>query len=97
VFHVSNEPSSISRNNTVVHPIAFSTLVRNVHLQHPDHFKYRNFYSRLGLPRHANESLVKSQYRRLARVYHPDRNIGKPDTRHKFQAVTEAYNSIMNE
>lgn len=93
VFHVTTA-SCISRN--AVRSITFSTLERNVHLQHPDHWKYRNFYSRLGLPRHTNESTIKSQYRRLARVYHPDRNIGKPDTRHKFEAVTEAYNFLMN-
>lgn len=93
VFHVTTEPN---RLRNAVRSITFSTLVRDVHQQYPDHFKYRDFFARLGLPRHANESMIKSQYRRLARVYHPDRNFGKPDTRHKFQAVTEAYNHFMN-
>ena len=93
-FHVTN--NDIIRSKTVAREIIFSTVVRDVHLQYPGHFKYRDFYSRLGLPRDANEATVKSQYRRLARVYHPDRNIGKSDTKHKFQAVTEAYNHLMN-
>ena len=92
-FHVTTEPN---RTKNVVRSITFSTPVRDVHQQYPDHFKYRDFYARLGLPRHANVPMIKSQYRRLARVYHPDRNFGKPDTRHKFQAVTEAYNHLMN-
>lgn len=93
-FHVTNNDPI--RSKTVTREITFSAVVRDVHLQYPGHFKYRDFYSRLGLPRDANEDMVKSQYRRLARVYHPDRNIGKSDTKHKFQAVTEAYNHLMN-
>lgn len=92
-FHVTSEPNRL-RNRA--HSVTFSTIVRNVHIQHSDHWKYRNHYSRLGLPRCATEPMIKSQYRRLARVYHPDRNIGKPDTKHKFQAVTESYNCLIN-
>mmetsp|Transcript_607 Transcript_607/g.1441 ORF Transcript_607/g.1441 Transcript_607/m.1441 type:complete len:588 (-) Transcript_607:75-1838(-) len=92
-FHVTNQ--SI-QSKKVARAVSFPTMVRDVHLQHPDHFKYPDFYARLGLPRRATEAMVKSQYRRLARVYHPDRNIGKSDTKHKFQAVTEAYNHLMN-
>ncbi len=92
-FHVAN-PSIQSKK--VARAVRFPSMVRDVHLQHPDHFTYRDFYARLGLPRNATEVMVKSQYRRLARVYHPDRNIGKSDTKHKFQAVTEAYNHLMN-
>ena len=92
-FRVTNGPI---RSNKVACSLTFATVVRDVHLQYPDHFKYRDFYSRLGLPRNANEATIKSQYKRLARLYHPDRNIGNPDTKHKFQAVTEAYNHVMN-
>ena len=92
-FRVAADSSGSKKDSR---SITFPSLVQNVHLRYPDHFKYCNFYSRLGLPRHANESMIKSQYRRLARVYHPDRNIGKPDTRHKFEAVKEAYNLLMN-
>ncbi|VEU38336.1 unnamed protein product [Pseudo-nitzschia multistriata] len=73
----------------------FGGLVRDVHLRFSNHWTYRNHYSRLGLPPDATESMIKSQYRRLARVYHPDRNIGKADTKHKFQAITEAYNHLI--
>ena len=92
-FHVTNDEPI--RSTKAAQAVTFSTVVRDVHMQFPDHFKYRDFYSRLGLPRNADESTIKSQYRRLARVYHPDRNIGKADTKHKFQAVTEAYNQLL--
>lgn len=92
-FHVANDEPI--RSTKAAQAVTFSTVVRDVHIQYPDHFKYRDFYSRLGLPRNADESTIKSQYRRLARVYHPDRNIGKADTKHKFQAVTEAYNQLL--
>lgn len=92
-FHVANDEPI--RSTKAAKAVTFSTAVRDVHMQYPDHFKYRDFYSRLGLPRNADESTIKSQYRRLARVYHPDRNIGKADTKHKFQAVTEAYNQLL--
>ena len=83
----------------MINPIrskTFTVLVRDIHLQYSDHWKYTNYYSRLGLPSNANASVVRAAYRRLCLVYHPDRNIGKPDTKRKFQAVTEAYHSLMN-
>jgi hypothetical protein len=83
----------------MINPIrskTFTVLVRDIHLQYSDHWEYTNYYSRLGLPSNANVSVVKAAYRRLCLVYHPDRNIGKADTKRKFQAVTEAYHSLMN-
>ena len=93
-FHVANDEPPM-RSAKAAQAVTFSTVVADVHIQYPDHFKYHDVYARLGLPRNANESTIKSQYKRLARVYHPDRNIGKADTKHKFQAVTEAYNQLL--
>jgi len=75
---------------------AFSFVVQDVHSKYPNHWKYSNFFSRLGLPRNAQKREIKSAYRRLCLFYHPDRNIGKDiDNKQKFQAVTEAYNAVM--
>ena len=93
-FHVANDEPPM-RSTKAAQAVTFSTVVADVHIQYPNHFKYHDVYARLGLPRNANESTIKSQYKRLARVYHPDRNIGKADTKHKFQAVTEAYNQLL--
>lgn len=43
-----------------------------------------------------NIKKIRSQYRALARAYHPDRQpSGAPDLSPKFQAATEAYNRIV--
>ncbi len=52
-------------------------------------------YSILGVHPEAMDVVVKGAYRALAREYHPDTGT-KPDPA-KFQAATEAYNTIMAE
>jgi DnaJ-domain-containing protein 1 len=76
-------------------PIKFSTLVIDVEKRHPNHWQLENPYTRLGLPNGAATTLVKSQYRRLALVYHPDKSRVE-GTAVKFQAVTEAYRTLMD-
>jgi len=88
--------SQCERMSNLISPRTFKVVVRDIHLRYSDHWEYTDYYSRLGLPRNANESTVKAAYRRLCKIYHPDRNIGKFNTKHKFQAVAEAYNSLMN-
>ncbi|KAG7347084.1 chaperone protein DnaJ [Nitzschia inconspicua] len=73
----------------------FAARIEDIHKRYPDHWKYNDLYSRLGLPQTANDMMIKSQYRRLALVYHPDRNLFSGDTKQKFQAVTEAYHVLM--
>ncbi len=52
-------------------------------------------YTLLGVYPEAMDVVVKGAYRALAREYHPDTGT-KPDPT-KFQAATEAYNTIMAE
>ena len=47
----------------------------------------KDYYKHLGLPRGAGEAEVKAAYRRLAVVYHPDKQ-GDPI---QFHAINEAY------
>jgi len=50
----------------------------------------RDYYEVLGVPRDADESAIKSAYRKLARQYHPDVN-KSGDAEERFKEINEAY------
>lgn len=52
---------------------------------------YKDYYAILGVPRDADEQTIKSAFRRLARVYHPDVNANKAAATEKFKEINEAY------
>src|SRR5690348_5834946 len=51
----------------------------------------RDYYEVLGVSRDADDAAVKSAYRKLALMYHPDRNPNNPDAADKFKEASEAY------
>jgi molecular chaperone DnaJ len=51
----------------------------------------RDYYEILSVPRDADDSALKSAYRKLALTYHPDRNPNNPDAGEKFREASEAY------
>ena len=51
----------------------------------------RDYYEVLGVDRGANESEIKSAYRKLAKKYHPDANPGDKEAEAKFKEASEAY------
>ncbi len=50
----------------------------------------RDYYEVLGVPRDADEKVLKKAYKRLAMKYHPDRN-KDPDAEEKFKEIAKAY------
>lgn len=55
--------------------------------------KYKDYYASLGIARDADAATVKTSYRRLARLYHPDVS-KEPDAEEKFKEVAEAYRTL---
>jgi len=50
----------------------------------------RDYYDILGVPRNAPKDQIKTEYRKLALKYHPDRNKA-PDAEERFKGISEAY------
>ena len=51
----------------------------------------RDYYEVLGVAKDADDSAIKSAYRKLAKKYHPDANPGDKDAEAKFKEASEAY------
>ena len=51
----------------------------------------RCYYETLEVERDADESKLKSSFRKLAMKFHPDRNPGDKECEHRFKEVNEAY------
>jgi curved DNA-binding protein CbpA len=55
----------------------------------------RDPYDVLGIPRSAGDSELRSAYRRLVQLHHPDHNGGSPEATRRFEEVQEAYATIL--
>ena len=51
----------------------------------------RDYYEVLGVEKTADDSAIKSAYRKLAKKYHPDMNPGDKEAEAKFKEASEAY------
>ena len=51
----------------------------------------RDYYEILSVERDADDAALKSAYRKLALMYHPDRNPNNPDAAEKFKEASQAY------
>ena len=53
-----------------------------------------DYYSLLGIKRHANPGEIKQAYRKMVFRYHPDRNPDDEQAAEKFKQVLEAYETL---
>ena len=56
----------------------------------------KDYYNTLQIPPHATLPEIKQAFRRLAMLYHPDKNINDPYAEVKFNEVREAYEVLTN-
>lgn len=54
----------------------------------------RDYYEVLGINRNADDHTIKKAYRKLAKKYHPDTNVGNAQAEERFKEVTEAYDVL---
>lgn len=57
----------------------------------------RDYYDLLGVPRDAPTSVIKKSYRRLAKLYHPDKHPGDDKMEAKFKDISKAYEVLANQ
>ncbi|MBC7694571.1 MAG: J domain-containing protein [Burkholderiales bacterium] len=55
-----------------------------------------DYYSILGLLKNASDIEIKTAFRKLAKVYHPDKNPNDPNAKHLFEHILKAYNTLIN-
>ena len=48
----------------------------------------KDYYNILDVPRDASKSQIKKHYKKLSRVYHPDKNPGNKDAEEKFMELS---------
>ncbi|KAI8376533.1 uncharacterized protein BYT42DRAFT_517540 [Radiomyces spectabilis] len=57
----------------------------------------RDYYKILDVPRDAPKNQIKRHYKKLSRVYHPDKNPDNKEAATKFMEVADAYTVLMDD
>ncbi|MGZ3865292.1 MAG: J domain-containing protein [Bacteroidia bacterium] len=55
-----------------------------------------DYYSILQVLPTATSAEIKAAYRRLAKIFHPDKNSGSPAAEEKFKQIKDAYENLIN-
>jgi len=56
-----------------------------------------DLYKILGIDQNATQEQIKSAYRKLSMIYHPDRNRNNPEATSKFQKISSTYEILGDE
>ncbi len=56
----------------------------------------KDYYTTLGVPRHASGDEIKAAFKKLAREHHPDVAKDKAISEIKFKEINEAYETLGN-
>lgn len=56
-----------------------------------------SYYEILEVSRDANKETIKKAYRKMAKLYHPDKNPGDAQAEHNFKLCNEAYQCLSDE
>ena len=56
--------------------------------------KRKDYYKILGVEKDADDTQIKKAYRKLAIIWHPDKNPGDPKAEEKFKDIQEAYETL---
>ncbi|KAI8089315.1 uncharacterized protein BX664DRAFT_296927 [Halteromyces radiatus] len=57
----------------------------------------KDYYKILDVPRDAGKSQIKKHYKKLSRVYHPDKNPDNKEAEAKFMELSDAYAILMDD
>ncbi|KAI8367782.1 hypothetical protein BD560DRAFT_399588 [Blakeslea trispora] len=57
----------------------------------------KDYYEILDVPRDAPKSQIKRHFKKLSRVYHPDKNAGDEKASQKFMEIANAYEILMDD
>jgi curved DNA-binding protein CbpA len=55
-----------------------------------------DYYSILGLTKNASDIEIKTAFRKLVKIYHPDKNPNDPNSKKIFENILKAYNTLIN-
>ena len=57
----------------------------------------QSYYEILEVSKSADKTTIKKAYRKMAKIYHPDKNPGDAEAEHKFKLCNEAYQCLSDE
>ena len=58
--------------------------------------KQKDYYALLGVHKRSSKEEIKQNYRKLAKKYHPDANVGNPEMEEIFKDLTVGYDILMD-
>ena len=58
---------------------------------------HEDYYALLEIKRTASQDEIKKAYRKFAKQYHPDSNIGNPEAEEMIKEINEAYEVLSDE